>query len=88
MGVTKQTHRSQVSTGLDLRLNLHILLQSLEDILNYELSDPLQGHVISEDEYETALLYVYQFPSLVRRLQLEEKAKWLRELQEVRDDLS
>lgn len=71
------------------RLHLSVLLQALEDLLSYELGLSMQGQPTEAQEelYDSAVIYVSQYPSLLRRLRTKEKREWLEELQSVKREL-
>ncbi len=74
-----------------MRLQLQVLLQALEDILSYELGLPLAGvssRKEAEEHYEEALIHIAQYPRLVKRWKNSDKKQWLKELANVRKDLS
>lgn len=74
-----------------MRLQLHVLLQALEDILNYELNLPHAGDSSpqeAEEHYFSALTYISKYPSLMKKLNTIDKKEWLKEIQRVREDLS
>jgi len=63
-----------------------MLAQAVDDVLRYELGEPLVGLVKErEDEaYEDALSFLSQYPRLIQRLQVVDKQQWLEEITNAR----
>ena len=72
-----------------MHIQLQVLLQALEDILNFELGLPLTGlepGETPEDIYDEALEFIARYPRLVRRWKTRNKRLWLKELIDARED--
>src|SRR5688572_20529893 len=71
-------------------LQLHVLLQALQDILSYELGLPLDGLEPGEDPediYFDSIALIARYPKLLSRWKTKNKLEWLKELNYVGEDL-